>query len=198
MIPDFPQEKEKLMQYWNNYLSARCNERLCFSGTFLSYMNHEGHKWALNRADGTKDDQTYHEIQSLINIDVSEVPSLTPDKIQEKLDKIVDEMTTQVEQNMFVYISRLAKEVGNEVNAEGQPLTQELFLQMLDKMDFEFDESGNWKPPSIIIDPDLWAAKKDEIKSWETDEAFQAKQKALIEKKKEEWRDRENNRKLVD
>ena len=41
-------------------------------------------------------------------------------------------------------------------------------------------------------------AKKEEMKLWETDNEFLSKQKTIIEKKKEEWRDRENNRKLVD
>jgi hypothetical protein len=99
---------------------------------------------------------------------------------------------------MFQEISRVTKKTGNEVNAQGQPLTQELFLQTLNKMDFDFDEKGNWNPPSIIMHPDLWAAKKDEIKSWETDEIFLAKQEEIIAKKKEAWHDRENRRELVD
>lgn len=198
MIPDFPQEKEKLMQFWNKYLIAKNQELLGFFGTLPAHMNHEGHQWALNRADGSEDNKPYHQIEGLMTVEINEAPSLTPDKIREKLDKIADEMARQMSQNMFAEISRVTKEVGNEVNAEGQPLTQKLFLKMLEKIDMDFDDNGNWNPPTIIMHPDLWEAKKDELKSWEADEVFLAKQKLIIEKKKEEWHDRENHRKLVD
>ncbi len=198
MIPDFPREKEKIMQFWNKYLIAKNQELLGFFGTLPAHMNHEGHQWALNRADGTGDNQPYHQIEGLMTVEISEVPYLTPDKIREKLDKIADDMARQISQGMIAEVSRVTKEVGNEVNAEGQPLSQGLFLQMLEKMDLDFDENGNWNPPTIVMHPDLWEAKKEEIKSWETDDEFLSKQKEIIEKKKEEWRDRENHRKLVD
>ena len=198
MIPDFSQEKEKIMQFWNKYLITKNQELLGFLGKLPAYRNHEGHQWALNRADGMEDNQPYLQIEGLMTVEISEVPSLTPDKIREKLDKIADDMARQISQGMFAEISRVTKEVGNEVNAEGKPLSQDLFLQMLEKMDLDFDENGNLNPPTIVMHPDLWKAKKEEIKSWETDEKFLSKQKRLIEKKKEEWRDRENNRKLVD
>jgi len=55
---------------------------------------------------------------------------------------------------------------------------------MLEKMDLDFDENGNWNPPTIVMHPDLWEAKKDEIKSWETDDEFLSKQKEIIEKRR--------------
>lgn len=198
MIPDFPQEKEMLMQFWNKYLIAKSRELQGFFGTLPSHMNHEGHQWEIHRADGTGDNQPYHQIEGLMTVEISEVPFLTPDKIREKLDIIAADMVRQSSQQMYAEICRVTKEFGNEVNAEGQPLTQELFLQTLEKMNFDFDENGNWNPPTIIMHPDFWEAKKDEMKSWEADDEFQSKQKKIIEKKKDEWRDRENNRKLVD
>ncbi len=128
MIPDFPREKEKIMQFWNKYLISKNQELLGFFGTLPAHMNHEGHRWTINRADGTGDNQPYHQIEGLMTVDISEVPSLTPDKIRGKLDKIADDMARQISQNMFAEISRVTKEVGNEINAEGQPLSQESFL----------------------------------------------------------------------
>jgi len=90
-------------------------------------MNHEGHQWALNRADGTGDNQPYHQIEGLMTVEISEVPFLTPDKIREKLDKIADDMARQISQGMIAEISRATREVGNEVNAEGQALKPKAF-----------------------------------------------------------------------
>jgi hypothetical protein len=198
MIPDFPQEKEKLMQFWIKYLEVKNREFQGIIGESPFHVNHEGHQWNLNRIDGSKDNQPYHEIQAIFHVQISEVPDLTPDKIRLKLDKIAEEMAQQISKNVFEEIIKATRQAGNEVNAHGQPLSQELILQMFEKIDLDFDKNGNWKPPSIIMHPDMWAAKKDEIKSWETDEGFLTKQREIIARKKEEWRDRENHRKLVD
>lgn len=198
MIPDFPQEKEKLSQFWLKYLATKSREFLGVFGKLPIHVNREGHQWAFNRTDGPVDKTPYFEGQSKFSIDIDEVQSLTPDKIRQKLDLVAEEIARQMSKNMFNEIDRVTKEVGNEVDAHGQPLNQELFLQMLEKISMDFDDNGNWIPPSIIMHPNLWEAKKDEFKSWETDEEFLTKQKAIIKKKKVEWHDRENNRKLVD
>lgn len=198
MIPDFPHEKEKLMQVWNNYLEIKSRELLGFFGTLPFHMNHEGHSWAINRADGTGGNQPYKEIQGYMTVDASEIPTLTPDKIRGKLDKIAEDAAQQISQNMFSEISRATKEVGNEVDAHGQPFSKELFLQILEKIEMSFDENEKLIHPVIFMHPDLWNSKKDEFKAWESDELFQAKHEAIIEKKKEDWRERETRRKLVD
>lgn len=198
MIPDFPQEKEKLMQYWLKYLGSKNKELMGFFGKLPSYANHEGHQWKLIRSDGSQSDQPYHEIQAIFQVEIKEVPNLTPEKIRMKLDNIAEELSKQISRNIFDEISKATREVGNDVDVHGEPLTQEHFLQTLEKIDLDFDEGGNWKPPTIIMHPNLWAAKKDEFKLWETDEEFLAKQKELIARKKEEWCGREINRKLVD
>lgn len=198
MIPDFPREKEKLMQFWIKYLSIKNKELLGIFGTLPIHRNHEGHLWELNRSDGSEDNQPYHEIQSLFSIEINEVPNLAPDKIRQKLDTIAEDMARQMSQNAYSEISRVTRQVGNEVNAQGQPLTKERFLQMIEKIQIDFDANGNWIPPALVMHPDLWEAKKDEFKSWESDQEFKEKLEELIALKKEEWLDRENRRKLVD
>jgi hypothetical protein len=48
MIPDFPDEKEKIMRFWNGYLVAKHKQLLGIMGEIPSYMNHEGSRWLLN------------------------------------------------------------------------------------------------------------------------------------------------------
>jgi hypothetical protein len=104
MIPDFPREKEKLMRFWIKYLSIKNKELLGLFGTLPAHMNHEGHQWKLNRSDGSEDNQPYHETQGYFSIEISEVPDLTPDKIQQKIDKIAEETARQMSQNMLALI----------------------------------------------------------------------------------------------
>lgn len=48
------------------------------------------------------------------------------------------------------------------------------------------------------IRPELYAICKTEIPKWEADPILNVRHKLIIEKKRQEWIDRENNRKLVD
>ena len=198
MIPDFPDEKEKLMQIWFSYLNFKHNELLGFFGTIPTHRNHEGNQWDLNRADGTYDRQQYKTIETYMNIEYKDIPNLTSEKIQEIITKIAEDMARQMSQNMFAEISRVTKSIGNEVNLNGQPFEKESFLEVLSKIDIDFDENGKMKSPSIIMSPKMWEENKDRFATWEEDKDFLAKHEAIISKKREEWCDRENNRKLVD
>ncbi len=51
---------------------------------------------------------------------------------------------------------------------------------------------------SCILNPEQFEKIKTEIPKWEADPIFNTRHKLIIEKKRQEWIDRENNRKLVD
>lgn len=198
MIPDFPREKEKLMEIFNSYLVDKINELLGFWCATPKHVNHEGDKWKLIRSDGTGEIHSYNTVEGLMTIQKGDVSSLTSDTIREKLDEIANNMVRQITQKMFEEIERVTHEVGNEINANGQSLSPNLFLQMLEKIDMTFDEKEDWNPPTMFISPEMWEANKENFQSWENDKEFLAKRDEIIRRKKEEWRDRENCRKLVD
>ncbi len=198
MIPDFPGEKQKIMAFWNWYLGEKHKQLLGIMGQIPSHMNHEGHRWTLSRSDGTEDESQYNNIQGTITIDASEVPQLTPVKIREKMDQVAEEMARQTIQGMIAEINRVTESVGNSINAGGQPLTQELFLQMLERIDLNFDENGKWLPPTMILSPEMLEKSKEKFMTWDKDPEFLARQEEIVVRKREDWRDRENRRKLVD
>lgn len=198
MIPDFPEEKKKLIQFWNNYLVAKRDQLLGFIGELPSHFNHEGNRWLINGIDGFTDDVEYQEIHGEFVIDLNEVPEYTPDKIRQKIDQAAEELTKQMTRSFFQKINEVTERVGNTVDAKGKPLNQESLLQFLERLDLPFDQDGNLIPPYIIMHPSLWEAKKDEFKEWESDVTFKVKYEEIIKRKREAWNVREARRKLVD
>jgi hypothetical protein len=198
MIPDFPDEKEKLMQLWNKYLQKKISENLGFLGTLPQYRNYEGDQWKLSREDGSVEVIDYDHIQGLLDINVDEVPDLTPEKIRQKLDNLSNEIAAQMSKNTYAEISRVTKLSGNEIDAKNKPFSKVLFLELIEKVVLDFDQNGDLNQPTMVMDPVFWEKNKDKIMAWEKDEEFVRKHEQLIAKKKEEWIDRENNRKLVD
>lgn len=198
MLPDFPKEKQVLGKFWDEYLAHKHQELLGFFATIPSFAIHEGDRWKIERSDGSESEQPFEELSSEFIINKSDVPNLTPDKIREKLDVVAEDAARQMSQMIIKEIQEAADQVGNTVNAKGQPLTKEYFLEMLEKIETGFDEKGEWAPPAIIMHPNAWKANEGKFKEWEQDKEFTDRQTEIINKKREAWHAREALRKLVD
>lgn len=198
MIPDFPDEKQKLMEMWTKYLELKTQDLLGPFGRSPHFTNHEGHQWLLDREEKDDNETTYQDVSGNIFLKIDEAPELSPQKIMEKLDSAAEEMVNQMKRKILSDIQRASDEAGTSINANGQSLTKDLFLRMLDSMLLSFDEDGKWDPPTMIMAPELWEAKKDEMKAWENDPDFVSRQREIINRKREEWNVRESYRKLAD
>jgi hypothetical protein len=198
MLPDFPTQKARLLRFWTAYLRRKEREYLGYFATAPSYTHHEGDRWTIQREDGTSSESTYREIEVEMSIATDEVPNLTPDRIAKKLDSVAEKLAKQMHQGIMEGLNQAIDQAGTGVDAKGSPLTKELFLEMLDRMLLPFDKDGNLIPPTIMMHPRMWETHKEEVKSWEQDPEFRARHEEIIERKREEWRDRESCRKLVD
>jgi hypothetical protein len=87
---------------------------------------------------------------------------------------------------------------GNVISGKGKPFTFDHFLEALEKMLIDFDEDGNPFMPSILISPEDWERIKSDFPKWDTDPENKKKIQSIINKKRDEWYDRESHRKLVD
>ena len=77
-------------------------------------------------------------------------------------------------------------------------MTADMILEMLDRMELSFDDEGNWQPPRIIHGPALAATAAEVQKQLGVDRTLRARQDAIVNRQREEWRVREARRKLVD
>ena len=83
-------------------------------------------------------------------------------------------------------------------DAEGKPFHPELLFEAIERMPIEFDDEGNPKSPTIIVNPAQMERVKDKLTEWESDPVLRDRYEAIMRKKKEECLDRESNRKLID
>lgn len=114
-----------------------------------------------------------------------------------KIPEVAKEFVKERSKLVFEKMEEVTQKTGNVVNANS-PITPQIILDALEKIQFDFDEYGNPILPSLILHPDQYERIKDEIPKWESDEGLRKRHRELIEKKRQEWIDRENNRKLVD
>ncbi len=198
MLPDFPVQKAKLMETISSYFQQKYDEYLGFFSTIPSYRNHEGDLWNMGSSDETVNETGYQDIKSGLSIHYDEVPTLTIEKIMDKIDVMAEDMAKQTSQGIIADINQAIEEGGTTINAEGEPFSKEMFLEMLDSIELYFDKTGELDPPAILMHPKMWDKIKDDVASWEQDPALDARHNEIIARKKEAWRDRESRRKLVD
>lgn len=198
MLPDFPEQKEELAQFWNEYLQRRYQEYLGYFSEIPKFRHHEGKRWRFEREDGSTEDSHYKSVEEGFSVSMEEVPDLTLDKIRGKLDKVAEGMARTISQQVISDINQTLDKTDRAVDAKGRPFSKELFLEALDSMLLSFDDAGELQAPALIMHPDMWNSIQDEIKTWDDDPEFDKKYKQLLERKRDEWRVRESSRKLVD
>jgi hypothetical protein len=195
MIPDFPDIKSEIHNRMMAYYRKRVEDRTV---PIPKYMQHEGNKSYIQKDDGSIEEVEAEQLRSTIQIPIDKVPGMSLDEIREKLNKSAEEMASQFMGMFYRVLNQSAQEVGTAIDAKGQKFNSELFLEMLSRMHWDFDKTGQWRPPSLILHPNALASIKTEITQWEQDQNFKKRFEQLMLEKREEWYERESHRKLVD
>jgi hypothetical protein len=197
LFPDFPALKKELTKRL-----ARGAQALAEGEPLLrnvkSFVQHEGDRTLLIREDRS---------ESLIRFDtpITTEVSYTADDIRQGGDASVRAMRHMGEQlgegmgkRMFDALHKAVDEVGNAVDAKGQPFGVDILIEALEKMDFSFSKNGEWRPPTIVVHPDTYKSSQVQIEAANADPLVKARIDALVEEKREEWRAREARRTLAD
>ena len=127
-----------------------------------------------------------------------DVPTLMGEKLEAKLNEIADDMARQHSLALQAQLDSVTREAGTAFDAGGAPLNKEMHLEMMDKVEMQFDPATG-KPEMIF-----WASAtmieefQKAMEEWKRDPEFVRKSKEIMSRKYEEWRDRESRRKLVD
>ena len=96
-------------------------------------------------------------------------------------------------------VDAAVEHTGNAVHAAGAPFSQDLYLEMLQKVQIQFDDDGRPSIPSLFHpDPAFQARMEARLSEWMQDPTFRDRIEAAITKQRQDWNDRESNRKLVD
>jgi hypothetical protein len=197
MIPDFPVLKKEL----NRAITRFMRERFKFHQGPLSDVPQgrvfEGRRNVIVREDGSEDETKIREVSAETRIAADEIRELHLPKLLEKLDATVQEMAATQARHFYETISEGAEKIGNTVDGGGQRFTAELFLQAIERIWIEFNADGSPQMPTIHISPNQTDDVKRTIERLESEPDLKKRFDAIMTKKREEWRAREADRKLV-
>lgn len=197
MLPDFPKIKRK----WSDMFVRMLREQ-SHQGSFLSQIrttrHFEGDMQRVTDATGDTEESNYEIFSEALEVNRQNLIDRGPVAYMDSSAKIAKEFESQQSKIIFERVNKSTAKTGNIVNAGGQEINPDLMLQALEKIEIDFSEDGQPRLPTIVTSPELYERLKEKMPEWEKDEYYNRKFQALIERKKQEWHDRESHRKLVD
>jgi len=158
----------------------------------------EGDRMSTKHDEGDVDKSNYSLLSAELRVKTDDIIKLGFNAFIESLNKAAEELKSQQSDMVFEKLSEVTTTTGNIVDAEGQPISHELLLKTLETIQLDFDENGKPIMPTMVVSPQQYETIKGKIVEWENDPECQKQFEQIINRKREEWHDRESNRKLVD
>lgn len=192
MLPDFPVTKREIHK--NVALAMEHMERTKtpMLSEIKTFVQHEGKVHSYDRIGATSVSEGYEEIAIPVTIQLTEIPELVGEKFNAKIEAIADQLARKRMEMFYRKFTAVTQEIGNSFDAGGAPLTQDMCLAMMEKMDMEFGPDNR---PTFRLNTTPELAKVYE--AWQQDPSFKGRYEELLDRKRDAWRDRESNRKLV-
>ena len=197
MLPDYQKVKGKISKKFNRIVTEKVRGNPLLAQFPVFYV-HEGETFKVKTSDGYEDNTSFKVIQSAFNIKNEELIEKGPIAIISQADQVSKELIDKESKTWFSKMDEVTEKTGNVIDGHGKALSPDLILNALEKVQFDFDESGKPKMPTLFISPDVYERIREDIPKWEADVNYRNKYLKIIEKKWREWIARESNRKLVD
>ncbi len=153
----------------------------------------------LLRADGSEHSVDYCAVSGETTLDREEMKHFDPTNILKKLSEVINQIAQTQTRQMAKVAQEAAESAGNVVDAGGK-FTPETYLDILRRVELDFDPHTLKPSPgfTVVMHPEAAAWVIPKVKEWEKDPSFRSELQRIMAVKREEWRGREANRKLVD
>lgn len=197
MLPDYPELKVECGKLvMKACTSSRDDKMAPFGGNRNAVVHFEGNKHSIRRADGSVSTSLYKRVHHEYALTYEQLESLT---LEELVAKFADMGEDLGEQQFRVTIDELNQTLAGTPNELKHPKDDYItgIFQALERVWIDFDEDGRPLLPQLMAGPRVAAQLTAALEIIEKDPALRDRHERLMARKKEEWRDREADRKLV-
>lgn len=195
MLPDFPETKRLFSRFFQTYMRLKIREISPYSAVQTRYL-HEGRAMKITRADQSESASGLEQLSAYIEVKSDEIENLTFDRAIEKHEAMIADLVRK--QTRFIR-ERMTSEIpeSQTLDAKGRKFEGQVVIDLLEKMQIDFYPDGT--PHKIFVDGPFFTPERMAVvdKEFESDPELKRKFEEMMAKKKEEWRDREADRKLV-
>ncbi|MCK4798981.1 MAG: hypothetical protein KAT05_16530 [Spirochaetes bacterium] len=197
MFPDYPQLKAEIKKRFELLTNQKSR-----SDPLLTLMQtiqiKEGDKMIYHTVEGEKIETSFTEFRSGFNLKNKDIIEKGVNSFIDVANNVGSDLQSQIGKKIFSDLDKITAKTGNVVDRKGEKFSPNMLLEAIEKMDLSFNDTGNPNMPAIFVSPEMGNRIQEKIPEWEKDEEHKKKLETLINKKRDEWNDRESNRKLVD
>lgn len=197
MLPDYPEIKEKLSKLLMRRFTVTAKGIMGSPLGLKTRQIFEGDRHRIQRDDGSVDDNPFRETSVETKINLKEFEEMSQEDIIKKLADLSYELGDKQSESFFEMMSRITEETGNVATANGKPFSIELFLKGLETIEIDFKPDGEPILPTIIAGKELIKTIKEVLPQLDSNPEYKKRHEEIMERKRQEWRARENSRKLV-
>ena len=199
MLPDFKRVKDRANRDLLRWVRQQVPAVAPLMQGVSTVSQHEGKVGMIVRRDQSEASIEFCPVSGEFVLTREDMKNSDLKAIREKLLEVARQIGQDQTRQMLKMAGEAAESVGNVVDAGGE-LTPDKFLDVFRKVQMDFDPQTLQPGPDFmfVMHPDLAASVVPKVKEWEKDPSFKAEHERIIAVKREEWRDREANRKLVD
>jgi hypothetical protein len=195
MFPDYPEIKRKLQSNFHKFVDIETqNDQLI--KMFKKKPIYEGKVLEITRVNGDFESMEFQPIMVEFKIKPEDLIEKGVDAYYSKIPEVAEEMRKEKSKFLIENVGEITSRTGNIVNLN-KP-TGEWYLEALENGGISFDEFGFSSMPDIFVNPKDYDRIISDFSKLESDPNIKQKIKEIIESKRREWIDKENNRKLVD
>ena len=197
MLPDFLKIKEKLQKLLDYQMRQANLSHLGPLAKISVSMNFEGNRTVLIRGDGSVDEMQPKVASTEIEVKLAEAETMTPEMVNDMINNAAEEIAAQQAGIIYKKIDKYAEEDGTVVSSGGGPFSIDKYFELLEKIDIDFDEAGNPEGLAFVVNPKALPLIEDCLSKASANPENERRYKKIMDRKREEWRVRESNRKLV-
>jgi hypothetical protein len=199
VLPDYPKTKVLLAELYRDRIRRAHNIHLGVFSDVPSTQMHEGGKHVLVREDGSVDEMEPRRVEAAaeLRLDIREIEKLDAKEVSKSLDTIGEGLARGMFKMFLDTIDEAATKVGNVTTPGTSAVAQ--YFEAMEKRMLNFDDEGQPEKMNVLAGSEKTARKLQEVESQiQSDAELRRRYESIIEKKRQEWRDREAARNLVE
>ena len=148
---NIPEYESAALRFINEVIQGFLNVDPLFSGIERSISVHRGP--IRNVPGDTPLDQSMFTVRGESSLTWDSVRNGKIDDYIRFLVDISESQRKSLARQFFKNLSEITDATGRSVNAKGQPLTVDLILDLIEKVEFGFDDDGNPQYPTLVLPP---------------------------------------------
>lgn len=196
MLPQFPKAQKLIEEFANEAMFDAMYEAGPLLLEIRSHQQHEGKDGSFQTNSGQIEQIDFRKTSVAMTSPVKQGRGETLEEILKVMTKGGSDMGRKIQDTILQGVEAATENVGNVIQIRNNEITPEAFLEMMEKVEIDFDEDGrsrsSWFLPQTIA-----AELHKSYEAWQEDPILRTKLAALEAKKKEEFRAREVTRRLA-